>query len=457
MQASQNKTKALLLMAGQGTRFGSPIPKQFHRLSGKKVYIYALEQLIASQLFDEILLVCAPSWMETVAKEVSHYQTQGTLRLVKGGATRQESSFLGLLACDSDTEIVLIHDGVRPFVTQDILKKSVDTARTQGAVDTCIASSDTIVYAPKPTRIEAIPKRAEYLRGQTPQTFSHALVLWAHRLAQEHGLSGFSDDCSLVLHMGRSVHFIWGDEKNLKITTELDLFLAEQILRTWPQNSTMPNDGASLRGKRYAVTGGTGGIGKAICLALQREGAIPISLSTTSKDYPVDLTSFAATQQTFDAIRAKHGLLDGLINSMGLLKFNPISALTDADISAQIDANLKALIYCCKCAPLKPGGHLINIASSSYSRGRGHFAIYSSTKAAVVNFTQGLAEERLDLRINVVVPQRARTALREDNFVDADPHALLEPKDVANEVIALLKRADITGTIVDVRKERLET
>ncbi len=200
------------------------------------------------------------------------------------------------------------------------------------------------------------------------------------------------------------------------------------------------------------MTGGTGGLGKAICSSLEKEGAHVLSLSTTSLHYPVDLTSFGAVEQIFQTIYAKHGPLDGLINSVGLLKFNPLSALSDQEIGAQLDANLKSLIYCCKCARIKEGGHMINIASSSYSRGRGHFAIYSSTKAAVVNFTQGLAEERPEILINVIVPQRARTALRQNNFPEEED-SLLEPKDVAHEILALLKRGDITGAIIDVRKK----
>src|SRR5437588_370088 len=103
------KVTAILLMAGAGERFGSPLPKQFHRLAGKKIYQHTLERFFSSQLFDEILLVVAPGQIEEIKKEVPAF-----IRIIAGGASRQESSYLGLLACQ-DCAIVCIHDAVRPF------------------------------------------------------------------------------------------------------------------------------------------------------------------------------------------------------------------------------------------------------------------------------------------------------------------------------------------------------
>lgn len=206
---------AILLMAGSGCRFGSSIPKQFLTLGGKEMYRHALDLMIASGLFDEIVLVSHPDWLELPHEKV-----------IAGGNTRQESSLKGLLSFSSKPDIVLIHDAARPFVTEKILRDNVEAALEFGAVDTCIPSSDTLVYAPDGGRIEHIPKRAEYLRGQTPQTFRMDWILEAHERTRE---TNATDDCQLVLQSGKPVHIVAGDERNIKITTEFDLLIAEQI------------------------------------------------------------------------------------------------------------------------------------------------------------------------------------------------------------------------------------
>jgi 2-C-methyl-D-erythritol 4-phosphate cytidylyltransferase len=372
------------------------------------------------------------------------------MRAIAGGATRQESTYLGLLACE-DADIACIHDCVRPFVTKDIIQANILAAYAYGAVDTCIPSADTLVHAPGAENICAIPLRNEYLRGQTPQTFRYRLILQAHQRAREKGLCNQTDDCALVLDMGHPIRAVAGSEYNIKITTALDLCLAEQILRL--RNEQIQPSSHSLQSRRYIVTGGTGGIGKALCEHLEKEGAIAIPLSRSSSPHAADLTSFEAASSAFERIAAAYGPVDGLINSVGRLKLSALADLSPQDIEEQLSANLKALIFCCKCALVKDGGHIVNIASSSYARGRKDFTIYSSAKAAVVNFTQGLSEERPELCINAVVPQRTKTSMRLANFSKEDPDSLLDPQEVAGQIIALLKMQDVRGCVMEIRKK----
>ncbi len=442
--------KAILLMGGTGLRFGGGIPKQFHRLAGKKVYLHTLEVFLEANLFEEILLVCPAAWMEQVKGDLADYAFS-KMTIIEGGATRQESSLKGLQACGRETQIVVIHDGVRPLITEAILKENVAKAIQYKAVDTCIPSADTLVHVVDKT-INTIPNRCEYLRGQTPQSFDYSLILQAHLKAKEHGISDHSDDCSLVLKAGHPVHIVMGSEENIKITSELDLVLAEQILRLRHFSSSALTKQHCLLGKRFVITGGTGGIGTAVCNLLKEEGAIPISLSRSSPNYAADLTSYADTRAMFNKILHEHGPLDGLINSVGLLKTRELDQLSSEEIDLLIAINLTAVIYSCKCAHLKEGGHIVNIASSSYIRGKKNYAIYSSAKAAVVNFTQGLAEERSNLFINVLVPQRTHTPMRLENFPDESPSTLLDPKEVASEILNLLKQKSMTGTVIEVKK-----
>lgn len=206
--------KAILLMGGEGKRFGGA--KQFELLCGKPLYQWTLERLKSSSLFEEILLVCPAQHASKISEAIP------------GGATRQASSLAGLKALSSDTEIVVIHDGVRPFVTERILKENILAARAYGAVDTCIPSTDTLVYAPTGSKIDAIPERSAYLRGQTPQSFSYPLILEAHEKTSQ---TNASDDCQLVLEMGHPVHIVMGEPSNLKVTTPFDLKLAELLMK----------------------------------------------------------------------------------------------------------------------------------------------------------------------------------------------------------------------------------
>ena len=214
---------AVLLMGGSGARFGDPIPKQFCLLAGKPLYRYALETFLNFGVFDEILLVCHPAWLGKV-------EASPLFRLVSGGQTRQESSRAGLQAFSSAPEIVLIHDAVRPFVSEDIIRANVDAAIAWGAADTCIPTADTLVHAPIREWIDSIPKREEFLRGQTPQTFRYPVIAEAHEKAVQKGISNCSDDCRLVLDLGGKIAVVPGSEENLKITSPFDLRVAEALL-----------------------------------------------------------------------------------------------------------------------------------------------------------------------------------------------------------------------------------
>jgi 2-C-methyl-D-erythritol 4-phosphate cytidylyltransferase len=225
---------AIILLGGEGLRFGSKLPKQFHLLGDKKIYLHTLDHLNSTGLFNEIVLVCHPNWMNLPHEGV-----------IQGGRTRQESSYLGLKGFKKKPDIVLIHDGVRPFVSERILRENVEGALRWGAVDTCIPSRDTLVHAPCGDWIESIPNRDEYMRGQTPQTFRMDWILEAHEKALADGIYNASDDCKLVLRIGKKVHIVAGEEQNIKITSEFDLIIARYL-----QNAVQEISISASRGSR---------------------------------------------------------------------------------------------------------------------------------------------------------------------------------------------------------------
>ena len=151
--------------------------------------------------------------------------------LIAAGLTKLGINNCYEIVTAENPDIVAIHDAVRPFVSEDLLKENVARAILHGAADTCIPSADTLVFAPGGERIEAIPKREEYLRGQTPQTFRFDWICEAHKEAIREGISNASDDCRLVLRRGLPIYVVRGSEGNIKITTEFDLMLAEILVQ----------------------------------------------------------------------------------------------------------------------------------------------------------------------------------------------------------------------------------
>ena len=144
--------------------------------------------------------------------------------MTTGGGTRRESSYCGLLACDRTIEYVVIHDAVRPFVSEDIIHANMEAVQKYLAVDTCIPTADTIVES-HGSHISSIPNRNFLLRGQTPQSFSFPLIKRAHEEVELN--SDPVCDCYLTLQMGVKPYVVLGEEKNMKITTETDWMLAE--------------------------------------------------------------------------------------------------------------------------------------------------------------------------------------------------------------------------------------
>ena len=213
---------AIILMGGSGIRVDSPLPKQFHLLGKKPVYEQTVRIFQESGLFQEIVLVVHPDWVERV-------QIPGCTTL-PGGATRQASSFAGLRGCNKACDFVMIHDAVRPFVSLDILRKNLELVVEHQAVDTCIPSADTIVQV-KGRTIQSIPPRSEFWLGQTPQTFAYPLITKAH---QETKRTNASDDCQLVLDLGHPIVIVEGSPENFKITNDGDLKRAQRIVAAAP-------------------------------------------------------------------------------------------------------------------------------------------------------------------------------------------------------------------------------
>jgi 2-C-methyl-D-erythritol 4-phosphate cytidylyltransferase len=447
--------KAIILASGSGLRFSDRQPKQFMKLAGLPVLVHTLKTFQTSAFIDSIIVVCHEDFVDEVWDLVNRYGLGKVVKVVAGGQTRQESSRIGIACCENTDGYVLIHDSVRPFLTHKVIDELVEAVRVHDAVDTVIPSADTLVEVDADGYIDNIPDRSRFRRGQTPQAFSLALISEAHRKAVEDGIVNATDDCALVLRLGHKVFTVSGDEQNIKITYPLDLHLADKLFQLKMQSPAVSSEElVALTDKVFVVIGGSSGIGLALCeqLSFCSTKVHPFSRST---ELPVDICRPETIQHALDAVLVRYGRIDFVINCSGDLIRKNVEFTSWEEWQHIYDTNINGNFHLARMlVPLfrrQKGGSLMFVGSSSYTRGRGGYAAYSSSKAALVNFCQALSEEveGENIRVNLVCPGRVRTPLRYRNFGKEAPESLLDPQDVARVILQALT-TQTTGSIFEV-------
>jgi len=208
---------------------GGDTPKQFLDLAGEPVIIHTVKKFQSSEAVTDILVVCLEEYMGALRELLGAAGIGKLAGLVPGGDTRQASSYNGLKACPEGTELVLIHDSVRPLVSRGLIADVAAAAEETGAAAPVIASSDTIVVE-KGGFISDIPDRKTLKRIQTPQGFRFQTMLEAHKDAVSKGVTDSTDDCALVLGQGKPVKAVAGEDTNIKITDRSDHILAQSLM-----------------------------------------------------------------------------------------------------------------------------------------------------------------------------------------------------------------------------------
>jgi 2-C-methyl-D-erythritol 4-phosphate cytidylyltransferase len=231
MKGVKRKIKALILASGSGNRINKEIPKQFLELSGYPLIIHTLKRFEKSSNIDELIIVTLSDYIDKAWEFANRYRLTKVKKIISGGKTRQESSKNGIDACGDDTKFVLIHDAVRPFITNNLLNKLIKALNEYEAVVPVIPSTDTIIETDRKGFINNIPNRSMLWRVQTPQAFSYDLIKEAHAKALKDGIKNSTDDSSLVLRIGHPVYTIKGDEKNIKITYPMDFNIAGKLFQ----------------------------------------------------------------------------------------------------------------------------------------------------------------------------------------------------------------------------------
>lgn len=445
---------AIILASGSGIRLQSETPKQFLKLAGKTILEHTIDAFERHPRIDEIVIVVSTDNRLLTESIVNNAGYRKVTRIVLGGETRQASSAAGIGAVTDDNAKVLVHDAVRPLLDPITIDRCLDALVAHDAVDTGIASPDTIIQIDGDDSIVEIPDRSRLRLGQTPQAFRAGLLRRAHALAAVDADVKVTDDCGLVLRYGLGrVHVVAGDVNNIKVTYPSDIYLADRLFQLRARQLADAPSLAALRGKVLVVFGASRGIGANIAKIAHESGATVVALS---RETGVNVADASAVGQALKNALRDHGHVDFVANTAGLLRTGLLAGQDYTIIDEQIATNVRGSIVVAREAfevMRANGGSIALFTSSSYTRGRARSAVYSATKAAVVNLMQGLAQEFLPfgVRINAINPERTATPMRTENFGNEPNAELLNPISVANATLTVML-SNAAGEIIDVRR-----
>lgn len=228
MEPNQHST-AIIVAGGRGLRLGSSVPKQYLELAGKPILVRTLDVFEACPEVDEIILVVGEE-QEKNTDYILSYEYKKIKSVIRGGDERQLSVYNGLLAVRPDTGLVLVHDGVRPFVSLSDLARLIAEACRTGAAVLGTRVTDTLKKTDDSVSIAATVDRTGLWAVQTPQAFFYSLLMEAYEKAFLDGVHA-TDDCALVERLGYQIHLVEGQSFNMKITTAADLAVAAALIK----------------------------------------------------------------------------------------------------------------------------------------------------------------------------------------------------------------------------------
>lgn len=228
----KNYVSVLIAAAGMSNRMGGRVNKQFINLNNKPVLVHTIEKFQDSKLIDEIIIIAKEDEVEYCKKHiVRKYNFDKVTKVIRGGKERQDSVYNGLMAMDNRTNIIVSHDGARPFVTEKIIRESIEEAKKVGAAVVGVPVTDTVkmLRDEDGSCIDYTPKRSLLWAAQTPQVFRKEILIEAYEKALNDDVLG-TDDSYLVERIGHKVSMVEGSYSNIKLTTPEDIILAESLI-----------------------------------------------------------------------------------------------------------------------------------------------------------------------------------------------------------------------------------
>ena len=458
---------AVVLAGGVGARIGLNTPKQLLKIAGRPIMEHTLAIFNEHPQIDEIIVLMARGHLDRVHEIVRKNGFEKVTQVLEGSGTRNETTQVALSAIAAkhggDCNVVL-HDAVRPLLAPTIINDVVDALETNKAVDVAIPSADTIIEVEESTGrypvIKDVPPRANLRRGQTPQAFKLSTIQDAYDKAASDPDFVATDDCTVVLRYTPEVPIavVTGDESNMKVTEPIDIYIADKLFQLPGRNEHETSEEAlkeALAGKTMAVFGGSYGIGADIAALAGEYGAKVRAFSRSSTKTHINRRDDLVAAR--DEVLAETGQVDFVVNTAGVLPLARLDETSDDTIYEATEINYIGPILLAQTffpELEKTQGSLLLFTSSSYTRGRGSYSLYSSAKAATVNLTQALADEWSSekVRVNCVNPERTGTPMRTKAFGAEDPNSLLDSRTVARASLEVLI-SNKTGHVIDVRRD----
>ena len=226
---------ALILAGGTGSRMGEDTPKQFFSVGDKPIIIYTTEKFFKNKKIDKIFIVCLDKWMKYTSNLIGYYfKDSDKIELIEGGETRFESIKKGLNYINknykiTDDDIIITHDGVRPFINKDIINNNIDIAMEVGACTTAVKTIDTILISKDHRFVDEVPNRDFMFNVQTPQTFNFNDLLELVNNVKKENYKRYTDLSRLYIENNKVIQIVEGSYSNIKITTKKDLITAKEI------------------------------------------------------------------------------------------------------------------------------------------------------------------------------------------------------------------------------------
>lgn len=233
---------AVIFAGGVGKRMtGSGVPKQFLKLLDKPVLIHTLQYFEDCSEIDAIVIAMVETHLDQTKKLIKKYGISKVRKVVAGGKTGQESIYNGLMAAKeismSKDDIVLIHDGVRPLITEQLICDNINSVKKYGSAISCVHQKETTIISKNDNEIECSTDRNNTWIARAPQSFYLKDILEAHNFCIANNLLEMVDSCSMMLYLNKQLHIVETLSENIKITTPDDFFLAKAILEARENNN----------------------------------------------------------------------------------------------------------------------------------------------------------------------------------------------------------------------------
>jgi 2-C-methyl-D-erythritol 4-phosphate cytidylyltransferase len=330
---------AVVLAGGKGLRLGYDKPKQFLKVAGKLIIEHTIEIFQKHDEIDEIVVVSHKDFIYLVEELVNKNNFNKVKKILNGGKERSDSSLVAINAYDENEDINLIfHDAVRPLLSHTIISNCIEALKHYNAIDVAVPATDTIIEVEN-NFISNVPDRNKLNRGQTPQAFKLKTIKTAYMKALKDKNFIATDDCGVVKKYlpEEKIYIVEGEESNIKLTYEEDLFLLDKLFQIKSISLKKKNSFQELEGKVIIIFGGSYGIGKDIKNIALKNNAIVYSFSRSENN--INIANKQDVHKALKSVYKNEKRIDAVINTAGILNKESLNNLDYATIEELISVN----------------------------------------------------------------------------------------------------------------------